>query len=295
MAEPGQSFYKFKGAPSGNVPFPQNANMTAAELLTFLPNHLTSADVVFRFASNHGTYKPMVAILDAHRTIATRNLQNLADYCQRNARRAMREFGHKDWTLHKHLTQCAEVLQHWDPADLRVEATRTRFQINGEGNNVAEVPFVDLAEGVKKLPQGDDALDLTRIVQYCLQHPGEQWMYPTDYAELLQTVGSAQQVTAENLDGAIFDRWKDVITTYAQHRSENLEPPEQPTEQAEMQSTVASNKRARQESPETTGSSSTTEARTPERRQSTRQSMRSRKALESVEGMYIPSSCRNCL
>jgi hypothetical protein len=35
-----------------------------------------------------------------------------------------------------------------------------------------------LASGVKNFPEGNEALDLTRVVQYAVDHPVGNYMYP---------------------------------------------------------------------------------------------------------------------
>ncbi|KAF2245321.1 hypothetical protein BU26DRAFT_521803 [Trematosphaeria pertusa] len=61
------------------------------------------------------------------------------------------------------------------------------------------------------MPRGDDALDLTRMVEYCVQHPVEGWEYPKDYEKLLGLLGGPQTVTPEHVDRAAFKRWEGVV------------------------------------------------------------------------------------
>ncbi|KAJ4401286.1 hypothetical protein N0V91_008062 [Didymella pomorum] len=57
--------------------------------------------------------------------------------------------------------------------------------------------------------KGDDAVDLTRMVQYCVQNAEDGWRYPKDYEELLDLLGAPAEVREPNTDGAVFRRWED--------------------------------------------------------------------------------------
>ena len=213
MSGPAGGLYRFKGAPPRDVPFPKDANMTAVELLTFLPNHLTSFDVVYRFASNKATCHAMVPILYAHRNVTTPSRRHTSEYCHRTMRNIMREGGRAGWRLEEHAKRFEGELRDWDPSNLSVGAFRTRAQVLGEGEVEDNVLFAGLAQGVQNMPQGSDALDLTRMIEHCLRHPSENWMYPYHYKELLEKVGGGQPPTAANTDQEIFQRWygKDCI------------------------------------------------------------------------------------
>lgn len=69
--------------------------------------------------------------------------------------------------------------------------------------------FRSLANNVRTMPEGDDAVDLTRMVQYCVQNAEDGWRYPKDYEELLDLLGAPAEVREPNTDGAVFRRWED--------------------------------------------------------------------------------------
>lgn len=272
MSGPTGGIYRFKGAPPRDVPFPRDANMTAVELLTFLPNYLTSFDVAYRFASNKATCNAMVSILDTHRTLTMPSRKHAVEYCHRTMRNVIREEGHAGWGLESHLKRFKEELRDWNPTNLSVGAFRTRTQVVGEGRVDPEIPFASLGEGVIRMPQGNDALDLTRMVEYCLRHPSKGWMYPTHYQELLQEVGGRQQPTAANMDQEVFKRWND-------SSSISMSSSSRPAEQENTMTVLKFRHMFG------TGSTPQVEAGNQKRRQSTRGEIPSRKKRESKEGI----------
>ena len=44
------------------------------------------------------------------------------------------------------------------------------------------------------MPEGDNALDLTRVVRYCIQNAEDRWEYPRDYEDLLNLLGGPTEV-----------------------------------------------------------------------------------------------------
>jgi hypothetical protein len=102
-----------------------------------------------------------------------------------------------------------------NPHLLDVHGFKTEFELFPErggrgGGSLQEWKFADLAKGLKKMPEGDDALDLTRMVQYAVDHPEDNFVFPNDYDLLLQLVGGPAQPTAQHFDAAVFDRWDKV-------------------------------------------------------------------------------------
>lgn len=87
---------------------------------------------------------------------------------------------------------------------------------NGDPSTIAQnqpaapVPFKDLANNVKKHPSGADALDLTRCVIYAVEHPDENWMFPTDYKRLIDHLGGPATLTPAHYDRQVFARRNNV-------------------------------------------------------------------------------------
>jgi hypothetical protein len=192
--------------PSENLPFPVRANFTAVEILTFLPNTLKCADVVYRLVSNGATRHVLWAIINTSRDFPE---EWGANCCGTTIYKTMRGAGYEDWTVNIHGRWHAAVESTWDETNLDVSGFRTPGQRQA-GTPAAVIPFKNLAVDIRKMPEGDDTLDLTRMVQYCVRNAQEQWMYPRDYWKLLSLMGGPARIRPENLDRAIFTRWQHV-------------------------------------------------------------------------------------
>lgn len=187
-------------APSNTIPFPKKANMTVAEILAFLPNSINSADVIYRMISNGGTRKSIHAIINTYRNFEA---EWSANCCGEAMYKAMDKAGYTDWTIKKHDLWHDSRRALWDANRLDVGDLRTP-----SGGPVGAVSFRRLAENVRTMPEGDDALDLTRMVRYCVQNSEDGWRYPKDYEELLDLLGGPAEVREQNTDGAVFRRWE---------------------------------------------------------------------------------------
>jgi hypothetical protein len=182
------------------MPFPRRANLTVTELLAFLPNSINCADVVYRMISNGGTRKSIYAIVNAHRALET---EWSANCCGEAMYKTMQKEGYSNWTIKKHDLWHASQKALWDGNTLDVANLRIAHSVPAKS-----VSFRGLATDVRRMPEGDDALDLTRMVQYCVQKSEDGWRYPEDYEELLDLLGGPAEVREENTDGAVFRRWE---------------------------------------------------------------------------------------
>ncbi|KAL5398143.1 hypothetical protein PMIN06_005066 [Paraphaeosphaeria minitans] len=197
-------------APSPNVPLPPGANFTLAEIMTFIPNHMRSVDMIDRVFSNTGKYhqKALSNIATSHRHhVVTEN------FIWKFIRGEMtKEYPAVIWDRnnkpHTHPVNRRYVL-----GGISVRGIRTLEQVSGRGSKPSyprdPIPFSQLAHNVKHLPVGDNALDLTRCVDWVLRNPAvsAQYMYPTDYATVLGFVGGAYAVTNNHLDSAVIARF----------------------------------------------------------------------------------------
>ena len=188
-------------APPNTIPFPETANFTAIELLTFFPNTIYCADVIYRMISNGGTRRCIHAIVNTHRKLEA---EWSANCCGEAMYKTMQKAGYTDWTIKKHDLWHASQKTSWDETSLSVGDFRTASVLP-----VESVSFKSLAVDVRTMPEGGDALDLTRMVWYCVQNLEDRWQYPQDYEELLDLLGGPVKVREENTDGAIFRRWED--------------------------------------------------------------------------------------
>ena len=195
-------------APSKNLPFPAHANLTAIELLTFLPHSIRCADVIYRLIANGGTRHTIYVIVNTQRNL---EVEWSLSCCGSIMYRAMHEAGYADWTVRIHYRWHNARKTTWDGTSLDVAGFRTPNQMSRIQVPVADVPFKNLATGVRQIPQGEDALDLTRMVRYCMERPHEQWLYPRDYDTLLFILGGQATIRKGNIDREVFKRWAEII------------------------------------------------------------------------------------
>lgn len=202
------------GSPSWNLCFPKG-NMTAAEIIAYLPHWLKSIDVVDRFVTNGARSATVSAIVNEfrHQPADRRFSSNSAQIMMSNA---MRHGGYKNWTFTTHSQWQREV--ELSEANLSVKEFRPpclthpksvpkRNLHNALRNHKAKpIPMKDLALHVKQHPLGSDALDLTRCVQYALTHEHEIWLFPTDFERLVVHLGGPQAVTHSHYDRQVFAR-----------------------------------------------------------------------------------------
>lgn len=206
-------------SPSWNVPFP-NGNLTAAEILAYLPHWLKSIDVVDRFVSHGAKAGHLAAMINEFRD------QPLDQEFKPNSamvmiQYAMRRAGYKDWTFGAHLEYEREIPRPED--DLSVTGFRTPNRTHPKvvttatpektkvNQDCAPLDFKALALHVKEHPSGDDALDLTRCVQHAIEHKEETWLFPTDFQRLITHLGGPVTVTHVHHDRQVFARHNNYV------------------------------------------------------------------------------------
>jgi hypothetical protein len=199
------NYNKLQGAPPAKLEFPAG-NFTIPEIATFHPEAIKSWDMIDRFCANGGSSAVYTAMINHYRTMPRGQVTNNSVYRMMKGPMQKRETvdeKFKDWTVGTHNN--IEGLDEVDPESISVTGFRTPM----EGKNpcvASPIPIRNFANGVKTFPTGHDALDLTRAVRYCQDHPNEQWMYPTDYERLINLIGPAT-VKRAHLDGAAFSRY----------------------------------------------------------------------------------------
>ncbi|KAF2998931.1 hypothetical protein E8E13_006303 [Curvularia kusanoi] len=214
------------GAPSWNHTFPEG-NLTAAEILAYFPHWLKSVDVVYRFV-NHGGRAPAIAYLIAkYRDLPRGGFHGNSVTVMMQY--AVRQTGNEGWTVA--IRDRYEQEREYPETSLYVGDFRppriTHPKRSGRRppatlncNKPANpIPFKDLARHVKEHPSDDDALDLTRCVQYAVNHPNEEWNFPDDYKDLVEHIGGATPVTRYHHDRQLFGRYSHL------HASSPVRPP----------------------------------------------------------------------
>lgn len=215
---------QLRPTPSGNIPFPNGndgpLDVTVVELLIFFPRYLTSSDMIERLISNGGTVSLIKKILNRNLKldfpIEGNYIHSLITPRMRHKEDQTANGGHNylKWTVGAHLP-----LANHDPNNMNIAGLRARHDIEPVHFHRGEhtILFRDLAQHVQNMPTGDDALNLTRCVEWAVNHPGEDWMYPNDFRALvnhlsgfLPTIGVAFPVPVTNAhrDGEAWRRWK---------------------------------------------------------------------------------------
>lgn len=123
----------------------------------------------------------------------------------------MRDWGHKDWTFGKHESGLFQCLRR-DEDDLTFEEMEMdggdSLKPKGKGGrNTENIPFEALATNVTRLPDGDDALDLTSCVVWALNNPNSGLLYPRDFQWLTDQLDGAKPLLPANYDRQAFERW----------------------------------------------------------------------------------------
>jgi hypothetical protein len=201
-----KNYDKLYGAPPPNLDFPVG-NVTLAEMAAFHPEAIKSWDVLDRYCGNGGPQASFTAMINHFRKMERGPIPNNSVYRMMKGsmqRRAKVDDHYKNWTTGAHHQY--HDAEHFDPASVSV--TGFRAPADGKDQTTASpIPIANLASGVKTFPTGDDALDLTRAVRYCQDHPDEGWMYPTHYERLMNYLGGPAPVRPGHHDRAVIARY----------------------------------------------------------------------------------------
>jgi hypothetical protein len=245
------------GSPSWNLPFPEG-NLTAAELLAYLPHWLKSIDVIDRFVSHGAKATHIAAIINEFRDLP------LGSEFKPNSTTimmqvSMRRAGYEEWSVTTHMDFPREIarpegalnVKHFrTPRFTHPKDVKTMSPDKLAANMEAEpVDFKDLALHVRQHPTGPDALDLARCVQYALgkhydtmcceaiqaalsaracvkayanivpDHEDEEWLFPTDFRRLTIHIGGPAPITHAHLDRQVFARRDNVTFSPAKSMS----------------------------------------------------------------------------
>ena len=207
------------GCPSWNLAFP-TGNLTAVEILAYLPHWLKSIDVIDRFLTHGAKSSHIAAIINEFRILPS-GYQLRPNSILVMMQYSMRRAGYEDWSVTTHSEYPQQIARpEWN---LDVTGFRTPRLTHPKGiksptpqkvkrnQEVDPVEFRDLARYVKVHPCGDDALDLARCVQYALDHENESWLFPKDFSLLVAHLGGPAPVTHAQLDREAFARRNNYI------------------------------------------------------------------------------------
>jgi hypothetical protein len=206
---------KLRSSPPPYLALP-DGNMTLAEITAFLPQLLKCWDIIDRLLWNGALAVTLATMINHFRDMPTGAIpSNTVNVMMRGAisKRIENEPAPKyvGWSVSKH--QNIDRPADFDPTSVSVTGFRTPVNYNkrktaaAAGGPEPTISFRDLASGAKNMPSGDDALDLTRCVEYCVANPDEDWNYPHDFVELVNHLGGPTTVQAGHQDASIVARY----------------------------------------------------------------------------------------
>ncbi|KAJ4337676.1 hypothetical protein N0V95_008257 [Ascochyta clinopodiicola] len=196
-------------APTSHLALPIGGEeLTVVEITVFLTRYLRSFDVCGRVTKNGVTRRQLGNMVAYHR-ILPKPLQygsigRMLEGAQWDIHGRVKESG-TNWTI-RDATKAD--LTNWDASDLSTRGYQLNFERQGKSDlKKNSLSFEDLAIDVESMPQGHDALYLTRCVEYAVLHPGV-YRYPRDFEPLIQLTGGPIIKTPEYYDGAAGARWE---------------------------------------------------------------------------------------
>lgn len=192
-------------------------NFTAVEIITFLPRLFEQTSMATRLVNNGMQNKVHAKILEEHRYhqgsgctdfyvagIGARYLDAMRGPGWRARPKAEQD---AMWTRKKQKVPDAAV---WNAADISMNSfIPDRIKYGTHDVQPPSVPFLQLLRGVKKIPQGDDAADLTRAIEFVVDSElagGDQWIFPDHLGMILAAIGSTP-IHNEHLDREIVQRY----------------------------------------------------------------------------------------
>ncbi|KAJ4364544.1 hypothetical protein N0V83_009140 [Neocucurbitaria cava] len=209
------NYDKLVDAPSAYLGFPRG-NITLAELTAFLPQSIKSWDVIDRALFNGAMSVTFAGMINHFRVMPNGPIGNNSIYRMMKGpmdKRALQDDTYDRWSVSAH--QKLEMPDGFDPSSVSVAGFRTPINYNKrEAAAAAQEPaptilFRDLIKGVKVMPSGHDALDLTRCVQYSIDHPEQDWYYPQDFEQLVSQLppSGPADVQHEHYDASAIARY----------------------------------------------------------------------------------------
>lgn len=208
---------KVKGGKCRDAPSPEHdlpdANITLAEMMAFIPHSIKCWDAIDRIVWNGAVSEDLQKMINRYRSMPYGEIDiNSVYLMMRGQMRKRTKTEHnydrwKDWTVG---AQQDIVKPHsFDPDSVSVKGFRRPIVFASRPNAIAApIPFRDLADGVSLWPNGEDALDLTRCVAWCVENPDTKYFYPSDYHKVLARVGGPITPTASHSDAAVLARFR---------------------------------------------------------------------------------------
>ncbi|KAJ4364542.1 hypothetical protein N0V83_009138 [Neocucurbitaria cava] len=216
-------------------------NVTMVEIIAILPNWFRNRNIALRFQNNGINAGIHLAILQEYRHL---NLTTLIEFerareqLSSQYRKTMRDMI-VGWTKAKH-----QAPGDWNKSNMLVndflpEAARQPGYVAPPS-----IPFKHLTFGLKKLPEGHDAADLTRALDFCLNNQktnehgqGIDFMFPDDLQDILNYIGRTVIINAHTDPHAI-RRYGDIVKAAHSAKVTKLAEQRQQKKVTEQQATA---------------------------------------------------------
>ena len=161
-------------------------NATIVDLIAVVPQWFRNPGITWRFMNNGINAAVHFAILEQHRHLGLTNVEEAErarDHISDTYRKTMRKMENfSGWTKAGH-----NIPDNWNKLNISVSGYLPESAKKIGYVTPASIPFIVLAVGLKKLPQGYDAGDLSRALQFAMQNQklGEhgrptEFMFPDD-------------------------------------------------------------------------------------------------------------------
>jgi hypothetical protein len=184
-------------------------NATLTDIIAILPHWFRNRELSMRFLNNGINAGIHVVLLEEHRHVDVYTLEDRKRWRDRLGdayRRSMRKVD-PEWKQGKH-----RAPQGWNEQDIDIAGFVPETAREAGYTAPPAIPFKDLSIGLKKLPQGNDAGDLTRALDYAMhnrkvdeQGQEAEFMFPDDLHAILNQIGRAQ-VTRQHTDRSVLAR-----------------------------------------------------------------------------------------
>lgn len=217
-------------------------NVTMVEIIAILPNWFRNRNIALRFQNNGINAGIHLAILQEYRHL---NLTTLMEFerareqLSSQYRRTMRDMI-VGWTKAKH-----QAPGDWNKSNMLVNGFLPETARQPGYVAPPSIPFKHLTFGLKKLPEGHDAADLTRALEFCLNNQkfnehghGVDFMFPDDLQTILNYIGRTAIIGAHT-DPQVVRRYGDIVK--AAHSAKATKMAEERQQKKEAEQQVAAN------------------------------------------------------